>query len=71
MATPGRARAAPHESSQPTTDRGRATREQILDAASELFYREGVAATGLDQIVAASRPGKGWLYHYFAGKREL
>jgi len=55
----------------PTTDRGRATREQILEAASELFYRQGVTATGLDQIVAASGTGKGQLYHYFAGKRDL
>jgi TetR/AcrR family transcriptional regulator, transcriptional repressor for nem operon len=57
--------------SSPTTDRGRATRAQILDAAGELFYRQGVTATGLDQIVAASGTGKGQLYHYFAGKREL
>jgi AcrR family transcriptional regulator len=56
---------------RPTTDRGRATREQILDAASELFYRQGVTATGLDQIVAASGTGKGQLYHYFSGKRDL
>jgi AcrR family transcriptional regulator len=56
---------------QPTTDRGRATREQILDAASELFYRQGVTATGLDQIAAASGTGKGQIYHYFAGKRDL
>jgi AcrR family transcriptional regulator len=55
----------------PTTDRGRATREQILEAASELFYRQGVTATGLDQIAAASGTGKGQLYHYFAGKRDL
>jgi TetR/AcrR family transcriptional repressor of nem operon len=55
----------------PTTDRGRATRDQILEAASELFYRQGVTATGLDQIAAASGTGKGQLYHYFAGKRDL
>lgn len=56
---------------QPTTDRGRATRERILQAASELFYRQGVTATGLDQVIAASGTGKGQLYHYFADKREL
>src|SRR5689334_16669129 len=55
----------------PTTDRGRATRERILEAASELFYRQGVTATGLDQVSTASRTGKGQLYHYFADKREL
>jgi AcrR family transcriptional regulator len=55
----------------PSTDRGRATRERILDAASELFYRQGVGATGLDQVIAASATGKGQLYHYFADKRAL
>jgi TetR/AcrR family transcriptional repressor of nem operon len=58
-------------SATPTTDRGRATRARILDAASVLFYRQGVTATGLDQVIAASRTGKGQLYHYFADKREL
>jgi AcrR family transcriptional regulator len=55
----------------PSTDRGRATRERILDAASELFYRQGVGATGLDQVIAASKTGKGQLYHYFTDKRAL
>jgi TetR/AcrR family transcriptional repressor of nem operon len=55
----------------PTTDRGRATRERILERASELFYRHGVTATGLDQVIAASGTGKGQLYHYFADKRAL
>jgi AcrR family transcriptional regulator len=55
----------------PSTDRGRATRERILDAASELFYRQGVGATGLDQVIATSRTGKGQLYHYFTDKRAL
>jgi TetR/AcrR family transcriptional regulator, transcriptional repressor for nem operon len=58
-------------SAVPSTDRGRATRERILDAASELFYRQGVGATGLDQVIAASGTGKGQLYHYFADKRTL
>jgi TetR/AcrR family transcriptional regulator, transcriptional repressor for nem operon len=58
-------------SAVPSTDRGRATRERILDAASELFYRQGVGATGLDQVIAASATGKGQLYHYFADKRAL
>lgn len=55
----------------PSTDRGRATRERILDAASELFHRQGVGATGLEEVIAASGTGKGQLYHYFAGKRAL
>jgi TetR/AcrR family transcriptional regulator, transcriptional repressor for nem operon len=55
----------------PSTDRGRATRERILDTACGLFYRQGVRATGLDQIAEASGTGKGQLYHYFADKHDL
>jgi TetR/AcrR family transcriptional regulator, transcriptional repressor for nem operon len=55
----------------PTTDRGRATLERILAVAADLFYRQGVRATGLDQIISASGTGKGQLYHYFAGKSDL
>jgi AcrR family transcriptional regulator len=58
-------------SAAPATDRGRATRARILDAASTLFHRQGVSATGLDQIVAVSGTGKGQLYHYFPDKRAL
>jgi TetR/AcrR family transcriptional repressor of nem operon len=55
----------------PTTDRGRATLERILDAASELFYHRGIHATGLEHVVEASGTGKGQLYHYFASKHDL
>ena len=57
--------------SPPTTDRGRASLARILDAASLLFFRQGVRATSLDQVAAASGTGKGQLYHYFAGKEDL
>jgi TetR/AcrR family transcriptional regulator, transcriptional repressor for nem operon len=55
----------------PSTDRGRATHARILDAACVLFHRQGVTATGLDQVAAASGTGKGQLYHYFPDKRAL
>ncbi len=55
----------------PATGRGRATLDRILDAAALLFYEQGVRATGLDQIIAASRTGKGQLYHYFDDKADL
>ncbi|MBL8751430.1 MAG: TetR/AcrR family transcriptional regulator [Planctomycetes bacterium] len=47
------------------------TRTRILDAALDLFHAQGVAATGLDQILTASGAGKGQLYHFFADKDEL
>ena len=55
----------------PTTDRGRATLERILAAAADLFYRQGIRATGLEQVISASGTGKGQLYHYFTGKSDL
>lgn len=55
----------------PTTDKGRATLERIIDASCELFYSRGVRATSLDQIAQASKTGKGQLYHFFSGKSEL
>jgi TetR/AcrR family transcriptional repressor of nem operon len=36
---------------QPTTARGRATRERIVTAASELIGARGVAETSLDDVI--------------------
>ncbi|MGE0221158.1 TetR/AcrR family transcriptional regulator [Mycolicibacterium sp.] len=36
-----------------------------------MMYDRGVAATGLDDILAAAGCGKSQLYHYFADKSEL
>ncbi len=55
----------------PSTDRGRSSRGRIIDAACDLFYDRGVAATGLNEVAAVSRTGKGQLYHYFQGKPDL
>ena len=55
----------------PSTDRGRSSRGRIVDAACRLFYDRGVTATGLSEVTAASRTGKGQLYHYFRDKPDL
>jgi AcrR family transcriptional regulator len=48
------------------------TRTRILDAAAELFGRNGYAGTGIKAILAASRAPYGSLYHFFpGGKQEL
>lgn len=47
------------------------TRERILRTASELFYREGTRAVGVDLIVAKSGVAKTSLYRYFATKDDL
>ncbi|MEJ2884878.1 TetR/AcrR family transcriptional regulator [Actinomycetospora aeridis] len=55
----------------PPTDRGRRTREAIVDAAAGLMEARGIGATGLGDVLRVSGTGKSQLYHYFRGKREL
>ncbi len=55
----------------PTTPKGRATVERILDAACVLFARRGVRGTTLDAVGALSRTGRGQLYLYFGSRSEL
>src|SRR4051794_23797880 len=47
------------------------TRRALVDAAEELFTRDGYAATSLDAIVAEAQVTKGALYHHFSGKQAL
>jgi TetR/AcrR family transcriptional regulator, transcriptional repressor for nem operon len=56
---------------EPRTDKGRATRNRVLDAATELVFEHGVAGTTLDDVRAAANVSKGQLYHYFADKDDL
>jgi AcrR family transcriptional regulator len=56
---------------EPITRRGRASRERIVERAAELFAARGIAATSLDEVLAAARAGKGQFYHYFSGRDEL
>jgi TetR/AcrR family transcriptional repressor of nem operon len=56
---------------EPRTGRGRASRERIVERAAELFAERGVAATSLDDVLAAAGAGKSQLYHYFSGRDEL
>jgi len=46
-------------------------KERILEAASDLFYRQGIRATGIDAIVKAAGTTKMSLYHYFPSKHDL
>jgi AcrR family transcriptional regulator len=56
---------------EPTTRRGRASRERIVERAAELFAERGIAGTSLDEVLAAAGAGKGQFYHYFSGRDEL
>jgi len=56
---------APPERAQPTT------RQRILKAAREIFFRDGFADTNLDEVAARAEVGKGTLYRHFESKAEL
>jgi len=47
------------------------TRSAILDAALELFSRNGYEATGVAEICAAAQVSKGAVYYHFPSKQEL
>jgi AcrR family transcriptional regulator len=49
----------------------RSARDRILDTASELFYREGYHAVGVDTIVERSGVAKMTLYRHFRSKDDL
>src|ERR1700761_5021787 len=50
---------------------GRGARQRILDAASELFYREGINATGVERLAAESSVSKRTLYQHFPSKTAV
>ncbi|HEV2745651.1 MAG TPA: TetR/AcrR family transcriptional regulator, partial [Rubrobacter sp.] len=57
-------------------DEQRATRrrpgaERLLDAASELFYREGIGAVGVDTVSERAGVSKRTLYNRFGSKDAL
>src|SRR5215510_9252966 len=51
--------------------RGAETRQRIIQVAADLFHKQGVRATSPDEIIEASRTGKGQFYHYFKNKEGL
>ena len=54
-----------------SSDKGTPTRLRIISAAADLFHKQGVGATSPDEILEASRAGKGQFYHYFGSKEGL
>ncbi len=48
-----------------------ATRERILDAALEVFARQGYHRALVDDIVRASSTSKGAVYHHFPNKQAV
>jgi len=46
-------------------------RERILRTAHDLFYRNGIRATGIDRVIAESGVTKVTLYRHFPSKNDL
>jgi AcrR family transcriptional regulator len=47
------------------------TRQRIVDAAADLFYRQGIATTSVDAVVEHAGLSKPTLYRYFDSKERL
>ena len=46
-------------------------RQRILEAAREVFFRDGFMAANLDEVAQLAKVAKGTLYRYFENKGEL
>lgn len=53
------------------SEKAQATREKIIAAAAELFYRNGYHATGLDKVIRRAGVTKGNFYYHFPSKEAL
>lgn len=76
MCAAGRAVAAPERASlsdlpRPTTARGEATRQRILDAAETEFGENGFARTAIASIVNRAGVAQGTFYLYFPSKDDV
>jgi len=49
----------------------KATRDRLIEAARDLFLRQGYNATGIAQILQAADARSGSLYHFFPTKEDL
>ncbi|HEY6294938.1 MAG TPA: TetR/AcrR family transcriptional regulator [Streptosporangiaceae bacterium] len=55
----------------PTTPTGPAPRQRLLDAAADLFYRQGIGAVGVDLVSKTAGVSKRTLYQQFGSKDRL
>lgn len=56
---------------QPITERGRQTRQRIVDAAAQVVAEKGALAASLDDVGARAGASRSQLYHYFDNKTDL
>jgi AcrR family transcriptional regulator len=51
--------------------RSRGARERLASTAAQLFYRNGINATGIETVTQQAKVSKRTLYQYFSSKTEL
>lgn len=56
---------------EPSTARGIATRQRIIEAATREFAEHGLAGARVERIIAVARTNKAQLYAYFGDKNAL
>lgn len=71
MAVEDELQEAPGEAKPVRRRRGRGARERILEAATSLFYRQGINATGMEQLAVVADVSKRTLYLHFQSKEAL
>src|ERR1700757_4046162 len=54
-----------------TSKGGRGARRRILETAAELFYREGINATGVERLATEASVSKRTLYQHFPSKTAV
>jgi AcrR family transcriptional regulator len=65
----GTAELAPDKASR--AERKAQSRRQILDAARDVFFRDGSMVANLDEVAEKAKVAKGTLYRYFDSKADL
>lgn len=53
------------------TTKSERTRQRIIDAANQLFYRKGYNRTSFSDVVEAAEVPRGNIYYYFKSKDEI
>jgi len=56
---------------QPTTERGRQTRQRIVEAAADVVAEKGAIGASLDEVGTRAAASRSQLYHYFDDKADL
>ena len=56
---------------EPTTERGRVTRDRVISAATRLVRERGVAGVSLDDVEAEAAVGRSQLYYDFDDRDDL